>query len=93
MWKSTLVGCPDPMVCPENRLTNVYGFKRLYLHTYIHTCSNNERKGHEFEGGEKAWKGWFSGKKRNGKHNYIIISKITLNRAKEKCQIKPFFKK
>lgn len=43
MWKSTLVGCPDPVVCPENRLTNVYGFKRLYLHTYIHAVTMKEK--------------------------------------------------
>lgn len=61
------------------------------IFTYIHACSNHERKDHAFEGGEKAWKGCFSGKKRNGKHNYIIISKITLNRAKENAKLKSNF--
>lgn len=60
----------------------------------MYVCNNNERKGHEFEGGEKGWKAWFSRRKRNGKHNYIIISQITLNRAKENAKLKSlFFKK
>lgn len=31
----------------------LYGLNSLYL-GHIHACSNNERKGHEFEGGEKG---------------------------------------
>lgn len=50
-----------------------------------------KEKAMNLKGGEKGWKAWFSGRKGNGKHNYIIISKITLNRAKENAKLKSLF--